>query len=157
MQKLAPSMTRTAFCKKCNEAGYPKKHTAYAVYGGTHRSYSLKLHVGETSISNLGMTPHIFFDTFTVIKISGSLHCVTKCLCGVIGCGFDIKWEKEYKLWKLFPTHEPEFTYIKGGSMNALKDFKDPEMQLGVVSMESWEIHEIIKEQQNYFKKLRRA
>lgn len=152
MQKLAPSMTRTAFCQNCKKAGYPKKHTAYVVYAGTHKSYSLQLHVGVISKRDLGITPHIFFDTMVIAKIGGDPYCVTKCLCGVIGCGFNIRWENDYKLWTLFASHEPEFTYIKGESMAALKDFKAPEMYLNVVDADSWNMPEIIQEQQQAFR-----
>lgn len=160
MQKLAPSMTRTAFCKNCKKAGYPKKHTAYAVYAGSHESYSLYLHVGDVQTRDLGITPHVFFDTAVVVPIGNASrdhYCVTKCLCGVIGCGFEIEWNKDHKAWWLFPTHEPEFTFIKGKSMRALKDFKDPGMHLNVVDAQSWKIHEIVEEQQEFFKGLRRA
>jgi hypothetical protein len=160
MQKLEPSMTRTAFCKNCENAGYPRKQTAYAVYAGSHKSYSLYLHVGDVKKRDLGITPHIFFDTFLVIPTGnkdGDHYCVTKCLCGVIGCGFNIKWNKEHEVWCLFPTHEPDFTYIKGASMKALRDFKDPSMHLNVVDAESWKIHDIVKKQQEFFKSLRYA
>jgi len=161
MQKLAPSMTRTAFCQNCEKAGYPKKHTAYAVYAGSHKSYSLRLHVGYISKKYLGITPHIFFDTLAVIpinKTSKEHHCIIKSLCGVIGCGFDIRWEKEYKMWTLFSTREPDFTHIKSGSIKVLEDFKAPEMYLDVVSsMSSWKIHEIVQEQQRAFQNLHRA
>jgi len=160
MQKLEPTMTRTAFCKSCKEAGYPRKHTAYAVYAGNHKSYNLCLHVGNISARDLGMTPHVFFDADMVVPINGKRgghYCVTKCLCGVIGCGFKIKWEKGYKIWSLLTTHEPDFTYIRGESMDALKDFKASEMHLNTTDTRPWKIQEIIQEQQSIFKGLRRS
>ena len=39
--------------------------------------------------------------------------------------------------------------------MKALNDFKVPEMHLNVLNPNTWEIHEIIKEQQGLFRKIR--
>lgn len=114
MQKLAPLMTRTAFCTNCKKAGYPKKHTAYVIYGERHKSYDLRLHVGNVSKANIGITPHIFFDTHNVIEnAQGGGYYVTRCLCGIIGCGFKIKWENDYNSWSLYATQEPDFTFFK--------------------------------------------
>lgn len=79
---------------------------------------------------------------------------VTKCLCGVIGCGFNLRWEKHYGLWTLLLAQEPEFMHFKKESFDSLKYFKEPEMYLGSIDTSNWDMFEIIKQQQLDFRRM---
>lgn len=159
MSKLSPTMTRTCFCKNCKEVGFPKKLTAYTIYGQTHGSYNLNLHVGVVPKNNLGLTPHIFFDDTLHFRSStkdGSGYSVVKLLCGVLGCGYRVEYQ-ENEIWKLYSVHEPDFTFMKSENLRSLNGYKDPDLYLNVADAANWNIREIVEEQQELFRNLRRA
>ncbi len=159
MSKLSPTMTRTCFCQNCQKAGFPKKLTAYVIYGQTHGSYTLNLHAGIVPKNNLGLTPHIFFDdtlNFQSSTKEGQGYSVVKLLCGVLGCGYKIKYDGDER-WNLFSAHEPDFAFMRSESFKHLPDYKDPDLYLNVANSTDWNIQEIVEEQQQLFRKLRRA
>lgn len=100
------------FCKHCHEAGRPNKDTVYGVFGSHSQSIHLDVQAGRPTI---GFTPHFVF-----VKSKTKHHVEIISICGVHGCGIDVKVHKDEEGNKKY-----SFTYIQDKFRTLILPMKD--------------------------------
>ena len=78
------TISRTAYCEHCAQAGRPNRGDVYVVQG------SQSTYVYKSKGGKAGFTPHFF-----ELKLSDKGKVVVQCTCGMHGCGVEVYHDGE--------------------------------------------------------------
>lgn len=106
-----PLASRSMFCKHCYESGRPNRDTIYGVFGSSSQKVHLDVQKRKTT---KGFTPHFVF-----IKSKTQHHVEIHAICGVHGCGINIKQHETEEGRKY------SFTYVKERFKTLILPMKD--------------------------------
>ena len=124
-KRVIPNMfCRTMFCKKCAQAGRPRRDIWYFVFGGASNTFHLSYHSGAYDKKYRGLTPHLIEKQSSWI-VAGTLVVMYSKTCLIEGCGAITTIDRKTKAKKMKIIHRKKNNIMDMDSFEALYDFTD--------------------------------